>query len=158
MSRMMVRQEIPVEIRLTGNTNRWATGRDGPSEIASVEAEILAKGYDKPVWVNADKVMWEDWQQVSQGELERFCRYEADIRDSVAALEGFATTASHELRSYNHPELLRIVAHTCVEAARHQDIAPTELIGRIEKAGRLGDLLSGVSVHSIINYLWLTEY
>jgi len=145
--KLFIRQEIPVAVKLTGNVNRWSS-LTGEGEIASVEVEPQAEGWKgRTAWINVDKLMWGDkeWEPVEQDELERMCHYEADKRDVAKTLcvKGAKVTLDVGL----------IVAERCIQAAREQEISVIDLIEQIEKAGRLGDLVSGVSIWSILEQM-----
>jgi len=146
--KFMVRQEVPVWVKPTGNFNRWAAS-NSKGEIASIEVEVLAEGYEgKIAWVNVGKLMWTDWEPVELDVIERACRHEADMQ----------TVANFLCDVY--PGWLKkgvalAIAECCVQAATERGESPVDLVERIKKAGEgyLGSLASGVSVWGILQEL-----
>lgn len=146
--KFMVRQEVPVWVKPTGNFNRWAAS-NGKGEIASIEVEVLAESYEgKPTWVNVDKLMWNDWEPVELDVIERACRHEADMQ-TVASL------LCDVYPGWLKKDVALVIAECCVQAAAERGELPADLVERIRKAdgGQFGALASGVSVWSILQEL-----
>jgi hypothetical protein len=150
-----VRQEIPIQVRLTGRVSRWSPQMDaegnGAGGISSVEAEPQAPCYHtRTVWISVDRLMWGggawlgewDGESVQQEELEQICRYETDVRETMALIIA---------ASESTVDFARVVAEAVVDVARENGvpIAPTDLVTAIKDGERLSDLLAGVSAHSI---------
>jgi hypothetical protein len=87
-----------------------------------------------------------DGELVKQEELEQICRYETDVRETMAALVSSGVTPLG---------VIRAVSEGVVDAAREigVSIAPTGLFAAIVASGRRGDLLAGVSAHAIVEDL-----
>ena len=132
----------------TGNFNRWAAS-NGKGEIASIEVEVLAEGYEsKPTWVNVDKLMWGDkeWEPIQPAELESFCKRVADEKEIASII-----CKEYDGHNVTYPYCAAlVVAASCVEAAYDLGMAPADLLEGIRQNGRLDDLAWGVSVHSIL--------
>lgn len=144
---ILVRQDVPIPVKLTGNTTRWPMNCHGNSVICGVEVEPQAPLYkDRTIWVNADKLMWQDEEPVGLGELEGLVRRAADENDVICKI-------LDELPDEAMSPVVRLVAGNIVEAARDIGTDPRGFTERIVAAGRLGDVCSGVSIWAVVNDL-----
>jgi len=144
-----VRQEIPIQVQLTGRISRWSPPTDckgnGTGDIASVEVEPQAPCYHtRAVWLSVDKLMWGEWdgEPIQQEELEQICRYETDVRELMVALVSSGVTPFG---------MMMVISQGVVDAASEigVPIRPTDLLAVIVASGRRGDLITGVSAHAI---------
>lgn len=153
---LMIRQLVPVSVRLTGKVNRWATSDPNVwGSIGDVEVEVDAAGYEgKTLWIAADKLMFPDWESVKPEVLERMCRKEADKRIVADILETYYPGSGWSAQQLqHHHEYALTIADIFVEAAYEREETPTVLVERIRRAGKLGDVMYGVSLYAILSDL-----
>jgi len=143
-STMLVRQEIPIPVKPTGRID-WQKPK-GP--IMTVEVFPQAPYWDgRTVWLRPDQLIWEDNSPISREELDAICLFERDVAAVMAALA---------MSGERIPlKVIRAASEGIVDAVRDMGlrINPPDLINPMKGAGRIGDLVSGVSAHSIISDL-----
>lgn len=150
---MLVAQDIPVAVHPTGRVKQDADGR-----IVDVEVAPKAAHWDGFVaWIPPHKLIWANTPSdivsrlpdvpVSHEELNQVCRFEAAVADVSVAL-----ICSSEKMGLTQA---RAAAEGIVEAVNSLSfpIYPAELVTPMKNAGRIGDLISGISAHSIISDL-----
>lgn len=152
----MIRQEIPVSVSLTGKVSRWeSTNPDVEGTIASVEVEVDAAGYEgKTLWINADKLMFPDWSSIEPDVLERACRKETDkhtVADILCTHYPGSGWSAEQLQ--HHYEYALVIADIFVEEAYRRDELPADLVGRVRQAGKLGNVMYGVSLYAVLKDL-----
>jgi hypothetical protein len=135
---MLVRQEIPVPVRLTGQI-------DGDKGCEVVPEARNWEG--RTAWLRPGQLMWEDELPVSVEELGAICRFERDVAAVMTAL----VAAGERMRL----GLVRVVSEGVVDAVRDMNlsITPADLIKPMKNAGKIRDLVSGVSAHKTLSDL-----
>jgi hypothetical protein len=147
---MLVAQDIPVPVHPTGKLE-W----NSEGEIVSVEVAPEAAHWGGfTTWIQPHKLIWANTPSdvvsrlpdmlVSREELIQVCGFEAAVAQVSAALlhSGERTGLS----------VLRAAAEGLVDATHDLGlpINPVSLVKSMVVAGRIGDLVSGVSARSII--------
>lgn len=153
---LMIRQPVPVSVRLTGKVNRWATPDPNVwGAIGDVEIEVEAAGYEgKTLWIESYKLMFPNWEDVGPDALEQMCRVAADVRiiaDVLCTYFHGPGWSAEQLQ--HHCNYALMIADIFVQAAYGRNELPVDLVERVRKAGKLGDAMYGVSLYAILEDL-----